>query len=113
MRAYRHVQNEGFGVSRFLSGPFFDGLILFVCQHPKMPSAGKISVQQPPKFMPLVILSTTFSISPFWPTRRNDFGKRELMRLGQFSWAVAPIGARNRFWLTFFAGSDRNFPICF
>jgi len=32
---------------------------------------------------------------------------------GQFSLGVAPIGARNRFWLTFFAGFDRNFPICF
>src|SRR4029078_7462645 len=110
MRAYLHVQNEGFGASRFLSAPFFDGSILFACQHPKMASAGKASALRPPKFMRLVILSTMFSISPFCPMWRNDFGKRELMRLGQFSLGAAPLGARDRFWFTAFARSPRALP---
>src|SRR4029434_9769331 len=107
MRAYPRVRNGGFGASSFSSGPFFDGSILFACQHPKMQSDGKISALRRPKFVRLVILSTMFSISRFYPAKRDDSSKQELMRLGQFFSAAAPIGARNRFWLTFFARSDR------
>src|SRR5258708_38940101 len=97
MGVYLHGQNEGFGASRFWSGPFFEGSISFVYQPLKMQSAGKISALRPPKFMPLVTLSTTFPINQLCPTRRDVYAKRELMRFGQFSSAAARIGARNRF----------------
>src|SRR4030095_12692325 len=113
MRVSPRVRNEDFDASSFSSGPFFDGSILFACQRPKMQSDGKISALRRPKFMWLVILSTTVPISRFYLARRDDSSKQELIRLGQFFSVAAPIGARNRFWLMFFARSDRNSPICF
>src|SRR5437764_15315075 len=84
MRAYLHVRNEDFGVTRFLSAPFFDDSILFACQYSKTQSDGKILALPRPKFMWLVILSTTFSISRFYPARRDDSSKKRLIRLSQF-----------------------------
>src|SRR5438034_9150491 len=111
MRAYPRVRNEDFDASSFSSGPFFDGSILFACQHSKMQSDGKISVLRRPKFMRLVILSTTFSISRFYRGRRDDSSKQKLMRRGQFFSAAAPIGVRNRFWLMFCSYSERTSPV--
>src|SRR5205085_7865942 len=92
MRAYQRVPNEGFGVSRLWSGLFFEGSILFACQQSKMPNDGKTSALHRRKFTRSVILSTTFPISPFYPERRDDLSKPELMRLGQFFSAAALIG---------------------
>src|SRR5207237_10078675 len=97
MRAYLHVRNEDFGVTRFLSAPFFDDSILFACQYSKTQSDGKILALPRPKFMWLVILSTTFSIIRFYAALRDDSSKQRLIRLSQFFLAAAPIGSGEGF----------------